>query len=59
MKTKEQQIADLEVKIRNVFNNEVVNDMSVVIGNDLIAKWKKLTNWVEATENPIAQYKTI
>ena len=37
----------LEEEIKTIFHKDVISDISVVIGNMLLRKWKKLTNWKE------------
>ena len=44
------EIKTIETTIKFIFNKENITDDDVIIGNKLINKWKKLTNWVECTE---------
>ena len=37
----------LEEEIKTIFYKDVISDMSVIIGNMLLRKWKRLTNWKE------------
>jgi hypothetical protein len=39
--------AHLEEEIRNIFYKDTISDISVVIGNMLLRKWKKLVEWKE------------
>jgi hypothetical protein len=39
--------AHLEEEIRNIFHKDTISDISVVIGNMLLRKWKKLVEWKE------------
>jgi hypothetical protein len=53
MDLKEIEVRNIENIIKRIFNKEVITETDIDIHNLLINKWKKLTNWVEKTENPI------
>lgn len=53
MNLKESKVRNIENAIKRIFNKEVITDIDIDITNLLINKWKRLTSWVEKTENPI------
>jgi hypothetical protein len=55
MNTKESEIVSLENCIKNIFRKTEITKIDVETSNILIDRWKKLTRWVEKTENPIKQ----
>jgi hypothetical protein len=55
MNTQEIELVNLENCIRQIFNKTEITKSDVETSNVLIEKWKKLTHWVEKTENPIKQ----
>ncbi len=42
-------------RAKEIFAKEKLNDEDVALGNYFISKWKRLTNHVERTENPIIE----
>jgi len=44
-----------ESRIKEIFAKKKIYEEDVVLGNYFIKKWKKLTNHVERTENPILE----
>jgi hypothetical protein len=54
MTTTELEIKTIENTVKFIFNKEtLLDDSEVLLATRLIAKWKKLTNWVEQGELPI------
>jgi hypothetical protein len=50
----ELEIKTIEKTVKFIFNKEtLLDDSEVLLATRLIAKWKKLTNWVEQGELPI------
>ena len=51
-------IKELENKIKDIFNQDKIRIMDVIIANRLIEDWKRLTNYKEniIDELPIYQY---
>jgi hypothetical protein len=49
----QREIESLERTIKFIFYKKHLTQDDVTIGNKLINQWKKLTRWVERTENPI------
>lgn len=49
----QREIESIEKTIKFIFYKKDLTQDDVTIGNKLIAQWKKLTRWVERTENPI------
>ena len=39
----------LEEEIRDIFYKDTISDISVIIGNMLLRKWKQLVEWTEDT----------
>jgi len=50
---KSDEIFTIECTIRNIFNKDVIKKIDVAMANNLLEKWKVLTNHVENTESPI------
>jgi hypothetical protein len=50
---KSDEIFTIECTIRNIFNKDVIKKIDVAIANNLLEKWKVLTNHIENTESPI------
>jgi hypothetical protein len=42
-------IEDIENEIKSIFRKDLINEGDIHLGNFLINKWKRLTNWVEDT----------
>lgn len=53
MNLKEIEVRNIENCIKRIFYKSELTQSDVTTANILIEKWKKLTNWVEETENPI------
>lgn len=53
MSKKQLEIESIEKTIKFIFYKKGLTQDDVTIGNKLINQWKKLTGWVEQTENPI------
>jgi hypothetical protein len=53
MDLKEIEVRNLENCIKQIFYKSEITESDVRTANFLIAKWKKLTNWIERTELPI------
>ena len=54
MTTTELEIKTIGNTVKFIFNKEtLLDDSEVLLATRLIAKWKKLTNWVEQGELPI------
>lgn len=53
MNLKEIEVRNIEDCIKRIFYKTEITQSDVITANLLIEKWKKLTNWVEETENPI------
>jgi hypothetical protein len=50
---KSDEVFTIECTIRNIFNKDVIKKIDVAMANNLLKKWKVLTNHVENTESPI------
>lgn len=50
---KSDEIFTIECTIRNIFNKDVIKKIDVAMANNLLEKWKMLTNHVENTKSPI------
>jgi hypothetical protein len=50
---KSDEIFTIECTIRNIFNKDVIKKIDVAMANNLLKKWKVLTNHIENTESPI------
>jgi hypothetical protein len=48
-------IKELENTIKFIFNKKEITQVDVETAKKLIDKWKRITHWVEKTENPIKQ----
>jgi hypothetical protein len=48
-------IKELENTIKFIFNKKEITQVDIETSNKLIEKWKRITHWVEKTENPIKQ----
>jgi hypothetical protein len=44
-----------ESRIKEIFAKETIKEEDVALGNYFLNKWKRLTNHVERTENPIVE----
>lgn len=51
--SKKLEIESLERTIKFIFYKKHLTEDDVANGNKLINQWKKLSGWVERTQNPI------
>lgn len=47
------EIESIEKVVKYIFHKKHITQEDVSQGSKLINQWKKLTGWVERTENPI------
>ncbi len=55
MNLREVELRDIENAIKFIFNKKEITELDIRNANILINMWKKLTHWVERTENPIKE----
>lgn len=49
------EIHKIEKDLKSIFNKDFIPSFLVNKANSLLAKWKMLTGWKEATTNPIKE----
>jgi hypothetical protein len=50
---KSDEIFVIECTLKNIFNRDVIRGIDVTMANNLLEKWKLLTEYVEDTASPI------
>jgi len=53
---KEERIAYIEKRLRDIFNQDVIRAIDIVIGKELLSQWKELNNYRTDNSNPIKDY---
>jgi hypothetical protein len=56
---KEDRITRIEKRLRDIFNQDVIRAIDVVIGKELLSQWKELNNYRTDNSNPIKDYVDI